>query len=331
VGTPPPAVAPSTGPSAAASAAWAKKEIAAVVAAGLLGPTVEGFRPGDRLTKGELSEALVALGASPLAGNPGLRVKLRELDAALVRLLGLGVAARQLRDALTAAGLAPRVYVGNEIVARLLGLRLNHPQADESLELLPNDAATRAEAAYSLARVLELRGGDVPAAIAAQVASFSLPQLTDWQRQVLARAVRFVGYPYIWGGSSERAQAPFGTPTPGGFDCSGFVWRVYKLQPFPGAANLAGTLKGRTTYVMSGEVSAQRRIGLDALQPADVLFFGDRGTKSKPAQVGHMGIYLGAGWMVHSSSRGTTIAPLDGWYVASFAWARRPLAEAGLA
>jgi hypothetical protein len=35
--------------------------------------------------------------------------------------------------------------------------------------------------------------------------------------------------------------------------------------------------------------------------------------------------------MVHSSSRGTTIAPLDGWYVASFAWARRPLAEAGLA
>jgi cell wall-associated NlpC family hydrolase len=325
-------VAPPAGePPAPGSANWAKKDIAAVVSAGLLSPTVEGFRPLDPLTKGELSEALVALGGSPLAGNPSLRVKLRELDAALVRLLGLAPSAKHLRAALTGAGLEPRVYTGTEVVARLLGLRLNHPQAEESLELLPNDPVTRAEAAYSLARVLELRAGDVPAAIAGQAASFSLPVLTDWQRQVLARAVRFVGYPYIWGGSSERAQAPFGKRAPGGFDCSGFVWRVYKLQPFPGAPSLSSTLKGRTTYVMSGEVGVGRRIGFDALQPADVLFFGDRGPKSKPAQVGHMGIYLGGGWMVHSSSRGTTIAPLDGWYVASFAWARRPLAEAGLA
>ena len=41
---------------------------------------------------------------------------------------------------------------------------------------------------------------------------------------------------------------------PGGFDCSGLVWRVYKLQAFADAPSLAGILKGRTTYAMSGEV-----------------------------------------------------------------------------
>jgi cell wall-associated NlpC family hydrolase len=80
---------------------------------------------------------------------------------------------------------------------------------------------------------------------------------------------------------------------------------------------------------MSGEVKPRQRIRLADLAPGDVLFFG-RGPRSKPAQVDHTGIYLGGGWMVHSSGNGTTIVPLDGWYRTSFAWARRPLREAGL-
>ena len=43
-----------------------------------------------------------------------------------------------------------------------------------------------------------------------------------------------------------------------------------------------------------------------------------------------MGIYVGNGWFVHSSDEGVTLQPLDGWYATRFAWARRPLAEAGL-
>jgi cell wall-associated NlpC family hydrolase len=43
-----------------------------------------------------------------------------------------------------------------------------------------------------------------------------------------------------------------------------------------------------------------------------------------------MGIYVGNGWMVHSSRNGTTLQPLSGWYETSFAWGRRPLAEAGI-
>jgi cell wall-associated NlpC family hydrolase len=262
--------------------------------------------------------------------DPLQPVKLRELDAALVRLLGAGPAARHLRAALASAGLRPPSYAGTEVLARLLGLRTNHPQARDAIELGPGDPVTRAEAAYSLARVLELQASGGAAAPAASAAALVLPELGDWQRRVLERAVRFVGYPYVWGGSSERAQAPFGVAVPGGFDCSGFTWRVYKLEPFDDAPGLSDVLQGRTTYAMSGEVDRSLRIPFEAIQPADVLFFGDRGPRSKPAQVGHMGIYLGGGWMAHSSSRGTTLVPLEGWYLERFAWARRPLAEAGL-
>jgi cell wall-associated NlpC family hydrolase len=81
---------------------------------------------------------------------------------------------------------------------------------------------------------------------------------------------------------------------------------------------------------MSGEVARTKRIALAKLQPADLIFFGGAGPKSKPAQVNHMGIYLGNGWFVHSSGNGVAVTPLTGWYAQRFAWGRRPLAEAGL-
>jgi cell wall-associated NlpC family hydrolase len=82
---------------------------------------------------------------------------------------------------------------------------------------------------------------------------------------------------------------------------------------------------------MSGEVPASKRIAFAKLQPADVIFFGDKGPRSQPSQVGHMGIYLGNGWFIHSSDYGVAVTTLTGWYRQEFAWARRPLAEAGLA
>jgi len=303
----------------------------AVVAAGLMAPSVASFRGDDPLTRGELGELLAALGGSGVVkGDPGAPVKLRELDAALVRLLGQAKTASALRRTLAEAGLQPSSRVGTETVARLLGLRLNHPQERDPLELGPDSAVTRAETAYSVARVLELRASRSAQAIAGAAATIELPELTEWQRKVIARSLRFVGYPYIWGGTSERPQTLFGVRVPGGFDCSGLVWRVYKLEPFEGAPELAKTLKGRTTYVMSAEFPVVQRIPLRSVQPGDLLFFGDEGAASKPSQVGHMGLALGDGWMIHSSSRGVTIAPIEGWYADRFAWGRRPLAEAGL-
>jgi cell wall-associated NlpC family hydrolase len=145
--------------------------------------------------------------------------------------------------------------------------------------------------------------------------------------------VKFIGYPYVWGGESETTTtttSPFGAQIHGGFDCSGFVWRVYKLQQYANGPALSATLQGRTTYSMSGEVPKAKRVPFAKLQPADVIFFGAKGPKSKPAQVDHMGIYLGNGWFIHSSSYGVAVTTLTGWYQKRFAWGRRPLAEAGL-
>jgi cell wall-associated NlpC family hydrolase len=116
----------------------------------------------------------------------------------------------------------------------------------------------------------------------------------------------------------------------GGFDCSGFVWRVFKLQPYADAPALAAVLRGRTTYDLSGEVPRASRIPFARLAAGDVVFFGAAGPRSRPAQVDHAGIYVGGGWMIHSSGQGVTLVTLTGWYRDRFAWARRPLAEAGL-
>jgi cell wall-associated NlpC family hydrolase len=261
--------------------------------------------------------------------NPDRAVTMAQLDARLVSGLGLGKAASEFAAGARAAGLQVPSRFGAEVVARLLGLRFNHPASDDALELRPNDPATRAEAAYSAAQILTFSGWE-SSAIQSLADSFALPELTDWQKQILTTAFSRIGMPYIWGGTSDGRETEFGITSRGGYDCSGFVWRVYKLQSYANEGSLASVLRGRTTYQMSGEVPRSQRIGLAALQPADVIFFGDKGPRSRPAQVGHMGIYVGNGWFVHSSGYGVALARLDGWYAREFAWARRPLAEAGL-
>ena len=311
------------------SRSWAAPQIAAVVDAGLMAPTVGEFRPDDPLTWSELSIVVASLGGIPPVKAPDRLVTVRELDAQLVSLVGLRSAARGIRVAALVVGLSPRPWLGTETVARMLGLRLNHDRGHELLELQLGQPATRAEAAFSIARVLALDATTVET-VRAAVTEFTPPMFDRWQRTILSRALRFVGSPYVWAGTSERPQRLSGRLVPGGFDCSGLVWRVFKLEPFAGAPRLAGMLKGRTTYAMSAEVAPPARVRWDELQPGDLVFFGARGERSRPAEVGHMGIYFGEGWMLHSSRFGTTLVPMTGWFETSFAWGRRLLAEAGL-
>jgi cell wall-associated NlpC family hydrolase len=264
------------------------------------------------------------------AAAPAQAVTVKQLDAALVGYLGLGDAARAIQSTLVQAGLQPRPSTGTEAVARMLGLRFNHPAGQDDLELLPTEAVTRAEAAWSFAQLLQL-GDSTPDAVRQAAVAFTLPDLTAWQRQILTTAVSYVGYPYVWGGTSPTSETLFGVPSAGGFDCSGFVWRVYKLTPYAGEDGLAGVLRGRTTYEMSGEVPRRDRVSAAKLQPADVMFFGAHGPASKPSEVDHAALYLGNGWFIQSSDEGVTLLPFAGWYTQNFAWARRPLREAGLA
>jgi len=84
------------------------------------------------------------------------------------------------------SGLGPSSGVGGrvgrfEATARLLGLRINHPAAQDSLELLPNETATRAEAAFSGAQVLKFGDWTLPA-VQTAATTFTLPAASDASR-----------------------------------------------------------------------------------------------------------------------------------------------------
>jgi cell wall-associated NlpC family hydrolase len=309
---------------------WAQGELRLVVSKGLL-PKSAAARPDDPLTQGELAQLVAGIShtlpAAALGASSGVTVA--QLDAKLVGALGLSPAASKFLQGTRAAGLKPPSRFGTEVVARLLGLRTNHPAAEDARELRHDELATRAEAAYSAARILRFKGREVEAVEGAS-STFSLPLLDPWQKRVLTTAVGRIGLPYIWAGTSDFPQAPLGLQVNGGFDCSGFAWRVFK-HPYPGGAALPETLKGRTAAAMAGEVPTHKRISFTRLRPADLVFFGPAGPSSKPRQVDHMGIALGNGWLIHSSRHGVALAELSGWFRERFAWGRRPLAEAGLA
>jgi len=303
---------------AATPASWAQPQIVTVVRHGLLAPDVASFRPDDPLTAQDLDTLVGGLTGQPaLATTSGSPVTITTLDARLVRAAGLTDAASRFQAGARAAGLAPPSRLGTEAVARLLGLRTNHPAALDYLEPLPTSPASRAEAAYSAARMLAWTGAQQAYAREA-AATFSVPALTAAQREILHTALSFVGFPYVWAGTSEKA----------GFDCSGLVWRVYRLQAYPDLPGLADAITGRSTEQMAAEVAPNRRIALADLEPADIVFFGTKGPRSRPAQVDHAGIYLGNDWFVQAGSTGVALASLSGWYESHFAWGRRPLEEA---
>jgi cell wall-associated NlpC family hydrolase len=352
---------------------WAAPQIATVVAHGLMeAKSVSKFRPNSVLTRQSRANLDVGLQqqlastppptdgpgstttdttttsatmtttettttggttTAPPVSNPDGQVTMAQLDRSLVQALGLGKAAKEFAQGARAAGLDVPGRFGFEVVARLLGLRINHPAAQDFLELRPQDPATRAEAAYSAAQILGfglLQDSWQIAEVQSLADTFALPLLTDWQKQILTVAFSKIGMPYVWGGLSDNTEVDFGVTARGGYDCSGFVWRVYKLQSYPNEGNLASTIVGRTTYTMSVEVPRSKRIPFAKLQPADVLFFGTKGSHSTGTQVFHTAIYVGNGWFIQSSDYGVALAQLTGWYRKKFAWGRRPLQEAGL-
>ncbi len=107
---------------------------------------------------------------------------------------------------------------------------------------------------------------------------------------VLMRALGLVGTPYRFGGNTPES----------GFDCSGLVTYVFR--------DMLDVRLPRT----SRELAAAQgpRIEPARLAPADLVFFGSRGS------VTHVGIYVGEGRFVHAPSSGGTVRldHLDGTY-----------------
>ncbi|HLU71943.1 MAG TPA: C40 family peptidase [Nonomuraea sp.] len=113
--------------------------------------------------------------------------------------------------------------------------------------------------------------------------------------KAVAVAKKQIGDPYRYGATGPHA-----------FDCSGLVQFAWKK---------AGVKIPRVTYSQFARI--KKKVSYKNLQPGDLMFF--RG-------LGHVGMYVGKGKMIHSPSTGKTVRveKVSGWRKASFAGAVRP-------
>jgi len=94
-------------------------------------------------------------------------------------------------------------------------------------------------------------------------------------QRAAAIAVKEVGVPYRWGGAS-----------PAGFDCSGLVYWTYRRL---------GIDLPHSSYAL---YDRGRRVARSRMKAGDLLFFSG---------LGHVGIYIGRGRMVHAPHSGTNV------------------------
>lgn len=104
----------------------------------------------------------------------------------------------------------------------------------------------------------------------------STREVTGENVEAIAR--KFMGVPYMWGGTSIKHV-----------DCSGLARSVYFML---------GVLLPRNA-------SQQAKVGIEVsreeARKGDLIFFGKSATEDKPERVSHVGIYLGDGNVIHSS------------------------------
>ncbi|MHB2000523.1 MAG: C40 family peptidase [Solirubrobacteraceae bacterium] len=303
---------------------WDLSQQKLVVKDGLMSNEGKGFNGAKPLTLAAEQTALTGLAErleAPVVGlGKGATISVTRFDALIVNQLGLGRLAAQVQQTAAAAGLEPPSYFGTETIARFLGLRYEHPVGEQYFDLYPSQPITRAEAAHSFAIATE--NASWAAYYAEETfASFALPHYTTTQLEPLRIAVSKIGMPYVWGGTTDGTEDGL---EHGGYDCSGFVWRVYKV-----AGLAAGEqIRGRTAAEQAGEIPKGQRIHLEEVQPGDLLFFGSAhfNSTATEANVIHEGLALSSEWTINSSGQGVEVQPLaSGWMHESFTWARRIL------
>ena len=122
--------------------------------------------------------------------------------------------------------------------------------------------------------------------------------VTEGQK-IVNIAKKYIGVPYVWGGS-----------TPRGFDCSGLVTYVYNEWS-------GYKFKLRTRLYLNGT-----SIKYANLAPGDLVFFDTAGR----GNITHVGIYVGGGQFIHAPKPGTSVrieSMASGYYARTFVCARR--------
>jgi len=95
---------------------------------------------------------------------------------------------------------------------------------------------------------------------------------------ILAEAEKYLGYPYVWGGSSPSTS----------FDCSGYVSWVINHSGWN-----VGRLEAQGLFNICTPISSED------VQPGDLVFFWHTYDAPNPNGVTHVGIYVGNGQMIH--------------------------------
>ena len=139
---------------------------------------------------------------------------------------------------------------------------------------------------FACAAFLGLAGEAVPAGAVAPARAIHLespvrfvlpkkPVRIPLGQQAVELARQQLGVPYVYGGAS-----------PSGFDCSGLVIWVY------------GRLGVDLPHNAAALYAAGRRVSTSHLKPGDLVFFHG---------LGHVGIYIGQGRMIHAPQTGRTV------------------------
>lgn len=108
--------------------------------------------------------------------------------------------------------------------------------------------------------------------------------LKPTEENIIKTAFRFMGVPYLWGGTSSK-----------GMDCSGFTKTVYFLN---------GIILPRdaSQQVFVGEL-INTEANWSNLKPGDLLFFGTKATNQQNERITHVAIYIGDGDFIHAAGR----------------------------
>ncbi len=134
---------------------------------------------------------------------------------------------------------------------------------------------------------------------AASAPSAAANETSDAGQVIVNTAMKYLGVPYLWGGTSSS-----------GFDCSGLVYYVYKECGYS-INRTAASIYQNGTFVEKAN-----------LKVGDAVCF----TTNSSASIGHVGIYIGNGQFIHSSSGSGKVIISDlssSYYITNYVGARR--------
>ena len=101
---------------------------------------------------------------------------------------------------------------------------------------------------------------------------------------IIKTAYRFMGIPYLWGGTSAKAM-----------DCSGYTRTVFFLNGI--------YLPRDASQQVNIGIPIDTKNGFSNLKPGDLLFFGKKATAKTKEKITHVGIYIGNDEFINEAGR----------------------------